>query len=78
MKKELLRECNILANIQLPRKAFFNTSQPTYILALERRKVKNQSRPPVLCGIARSIGETLDYGRVPTPDDNDLAMLADL
>ncbi|MCF3123158.1 N-6 DNA methylase [Streptomyces arenae] len=78
MKKELLRECNILASIQLPRNAFFNTAQPTYILALERRRVKNQSRPPVFCGIARSIGETLDYERVPTPDDNDLATLADL
>lgn len=78
MKKELLRECNILASLQLPRNAFFNTAQPTYILILERRRVKNQSRPPVFCGIARSIGETLDYERVPTPDDNDLAILADL
>ncbi|MFH8466003.1 class I SAM-dependent DNA methyltransferase [Streptomyces sp. NPDC017991] len=78
MKKELLRECNILASIQLPRNAFFNTAQPTYILALEKRKVKSQSRPPVFCGIARSIGETLDYERVPTPDENDLAALANL
>ncbi|MGW2468059.1 HsdM family class I SAM-dependent methyltransferase [Streptomyces bauhiniae] len=78
MKKELLSECNILASIQLPRNAFFNTAQPTYILALERRRVKSQSRPPVFCGIARSIGETLDYERVPTPEENDLAVLADL
>lgn len=78
MKKELLRECNILASLQLPRNAFFNTPQPTYILVLEKRRVKNQSRPPVFCGIARSIGETLDHERVPTPNDNDLSMLADL
>ncbi|GGW02134.1 HsdM family class I SAM-dependent methyltransferase [Streptomyces narbonensis] len=78
MKKALLSECNILASIQLPRNAFFNTAQPTYILVLERRKVKAQSRPPVFCGIARSIGETLDYERVPTPKENDLAVLADL
>ena len=32
----------------------------------------------MFCGIARSIGETLDYERVPTPDENDLATLADL
>ncbi|MBU8551935.1 N-6 DNA methylase [Streptomyces rochei] len=78
MKKELLRECNILASLQLPRNAFFNTAQPTYILVLEKRRVEKQSRPPVFCGIARSIGETLDHERVPTPGDNDLAMLADL
>ena len=78
MKKELLRECNILASLQLPRNAFFNTAQPTYILVLEKRRVKSQSRPPVFCGIARSIGETLDHERVPTPEDNDLAILADL
>lgn len=32
----------------------------------------------MFCGIARSIGETLDYERVPTPDDNDLDELATL
>ncbi|GGT45394.1 class I SAM-dependent DNA methyltransferase [Nonomuraea spiralis] len=78
MKSELLSECNILASIQLPRNAFFNTAQPTYILAIEKRKTRMQSRPPVFCGIARSIGETLDYERVPMPDDNDLATLAEL
>ncbi|WP_371782854.1 HsdM family class I SAM-dependent methyltransferase [Streptosporangium subroseum] len=78
LKSELLSECNIRASIQLPRNAFFNTAQPTYILVLEKRKTVSQSRPPVFCGIARSIGETLDYERVPTPDDNDLAVLADL
>ncbi len=76
MKKELLSECNIIASIQLPRNAFFNTPQPTYIIALEKRHTQAQSRPAVFCGIARSIGETLDYERVPTPDDNDLELLA--
>ncbi|MFB9768191.1 N-6 DNA methylase, partial [Nocardioides kongjuensis] len=31
MKSNLLSECNILASIALPRNAFFNTAQPTYI-----------------------------------------------
>lgn len=78
MKEELLRECNVLASIQLPRNAFFNTAQATYIIILEKRRTSVQSRPPVFCGIARSIGETLDYERVATPDDNDLAVLASL
>ncbi len=78
MKTHLLSECNVIGAIQLPRNAFFNTAQPTYILALEKRRVADQSRPPVFCGIARSIGETLDYERVPIDDDNDLADLAEL
>jgi type I restriction-modification system DNA methylase subunit len=78
MKSELLKECNVRGSIQLPRNAFFNTAQPTYILVLEKRKTNSQSRPPVFCGIARSIGESLDHERVPTPEDNDLSALADL
>jgi type I restriction enzyme M protein len=78
MKTNLLNECNVIGAIQLPRNSFFNTAQPTYILVLEKRRVATQSRPPVFCGIARSIGETLDYERVPTEDDNDLADLAEL
>ncbi|PKV76803.1 HsdM family class I SAM-dependent methyltransferase [Nocardia fluminea] len=78
MKEALLRECNILASIQLPRNAFFNTSQPTYILVLEKRRTVAQSRPDVFCAIARSIGESLDYERVPTPDNNDLEVIAEL
>jgi len=78
MKRNLLSECNIIASIELPRNAFFNTAQPTYILVLERRRVANQSRPPVFCGIARTIGETLDYERVATPGENDLSDLSDL
>ena len=78
MKMHLLNECNIIGAIQLPRNAFFNTAQPTYILALEKRRVSAQSRPPVFCGIARSIGETLDYERVPLGEDNDLMDLAEL
>ncbi|MEU7753673.1 N-6 DNA methylase [Micromonospora sp. NPDC049171] len=78
MKKHLLSECNVLASIQLPRGAFFNTAQPTYILVLEKRRVRNQGRPPVFCGLARTIGETLDHERVATPEHNDLSNLADL
>ena len=78
MKSELLKECNVVLSVQLPRNAFFNTAQPTYILGLEKRKTAAQSRPPVFCGIARTIGESLDYERVPTPKENDLADLAAL
>jgi type I restriction enzyme M protein len=77
-KANVLRECNLLASIQLPRNAFFNTAQPTYILALEKRRTPVDERPPVFAAIARSTGETLDYERVPTPDDNDLADIAEL
>ncbi|WP_162238675.1 HsdM family class I SAM-dependent methyltransferase [Microbacterium sp. Leaf161] len=75
-KQLLLDECNILASIQLPRNAFFNTAQKTYILVLERRHTSVDDRPDVLCGIARSIGESLDWRRTPSPDDNDLADIA--
>ncbi|PPG15078.1 hypothetical protein C5D36_09950 [Rathayibacter sp. AY1C6] len=76
-KQQLLEDCNILASIQLPRNTFFNTAQKTYILVLERRHTAVDSRPPVFCGIARSIGESLDWRRTPTPDDNDLADIAE-
>lgn len=76
-KQRLLDECNILASIELPRNTFFNTSQPTSILVLERRHTHVDARPPVLCGYVRTIGESLDSYRVPTPDENDLAVVAD-
>lgn len=75
-KQELLKECNLLASIQLPRNTFFNTSQKTAILVLQRRRTPAEARPRVLCGIARSIGETLDWRRIPTPHDNDLDDIA--
>lgn len=75
-KSALLRECNIIASIQLPRNTFFNTAQKTYILAVERRHTDVDPRPPVFCAIARSIGETLDWQRIPTPDENDLDDIA--
>lgn len=75
-KSQLLDECNILASIQLPRNAFFNTAQKTYILVLEKRHTEADPRPDVLCGLARSTGETLDHRRTPTPDDNDLDDIA--
>lgn len=75
-KTELLNECNLLASIQLPRNTFFNTSQKTAILVLQKRRTAVEARPKVLCGIARSIGETLDWRRQPTPDDNDLEDIA--
>lgn len=76
-KERLLAECNLLATITLPRNTFFNTSQPTSILVLERRHTNDDPRPNVLCGLARTIGETLDVSRVQTPDENDLAVIAD-
>lgn len=75
-KEKLLSECNIVASIQLPRNAFFNTSQKTYILVLEKRHTSVDERPDVLCAIARSIGESLDWKRIPTPEDNDLDEIA--
>ncbi|OMC44026.1 N-6 DNA methylase [Mycobacterium sp. IS-1264] len=75
-KQQLLDECNLLASIQLPRNTFFNTAQKTYIIVLERRHTNSDPRPDVLCGLARSIGESLDWRRTPTPDDNDLAGIA--
>lgn len=76
-KKHLLDECNIVAAIALPRKAFFNTAQPTYLLVLERRYTESDPRPDVFCAIARSTGETLDMRRTPTPLENDLQTIAD-
>lgn len=75
-KSQLLDECNVIASIQLPRNAFFNTAQKTYILALERRHTDADPRPEVFCGLARSTGESLDHRRTPQPDDNDLADIA--
>lgn len=75
-KQRLLDECNILASIELPRNTFFNTSQPTSILVLERRHSAVDPRPDVLCGFVRTVGETLDVYRVPTPESNDLEVVA--
>ncbi|MEU4664785.1 N-6 DNA methylase [Micromonospora chalcea] len=77
-KQQLLDECNLLASIQLPRNTFFNTAQKTYILVLEKRHTAADPRPDVLCGLARSIGETLDWRRTPTPESNDLADVAEV
>ena len=75
-KDRLLDECNIIGSIQLPRNAFFNTSQKTYILAIEKRNTQVDNRPGVFCAIARTIGESLDWKRIPTPEDNDLDQIA--
>ena len=77
-KEKLLEECNILASIQLPRNTFFNTSQKTYILVIERRHTTADPRPKVLCGIARSIRESLDWRRTPDPVNNDLDAIAEV
>jgi type I restriction enzyme M protein len=76
-KASLLNECNLIASIQLPSNTFFNTSQKTYILVLQKRHTDADERPDVFCGVARSIGESLDWRRVPLPDDNDLGSIAD-
>ncbi|MHB1285595.1 MAG: N-6 DNA methylase [Leptospirales bacterium] len=75
-KRLVLGECNLLASIALPRNTFFNTPQKTYILALEKRHTSVDPRPPVFCAIVRSIGETLDYRRLSTPNDNDLDIVS--
>lgn len=77
-KREILQYCNILASIALPRNTFFNTAQLTYILILEKRHTTADERPQVLAAIARTIGETLNWERVPTPEDNDLDDIADI
>jgi type I restriction-modification system DNA methylase subunit len=77
-KARLLDECNILASIALPRNTFFNTSQVTYILVLERRWGSEDKRPEVFCALADSIGETLDQYRAPTPSENDLEAIANV
>lgn len=76
-KKRLLDECNLIATIALPRNTFFNTAQLTYIIGLEKRHTAQDPRPDVFCGIARTIGESLNWERTPTPEDNDLASIAD-
>lgn len=77
-KKRILDECNVIASIALPRNTFFNTAQLTYILVLEKRHTAVDPRPNVFCGIARTVGETLNWERVPTPEENDLADIADM
>jgi len=77
-KQKLLSECNILASISLPRNTFFNTAQLTCILVLEKRHTDADERPDVICGYVRTIGETLDMYRAATPEDNDLAAVADV
>ncbi len=76
-KARILEECNVVASIQLPPNAFFNTSQKTCVLVLERRHTTADERPNVFCAVARSIGETLDYLRLPDPS-NDLADIAEM
>ncbi|MCT9868718.1 N-6 DNA methylase [Paenarthrobacter aurescens] len=73
LKSQVLQECNLIASLQLPRNAFFNTSQSTYLLVIEKRFTPQDERPKVFCAIVRSIGESLDARRLPTPSDNDLA-----
>jgi type I restriction-modification system DNA methylase subunit len=77
-KQRILSECNLLASIALPRNTFFNTAQLTYIIILEKRHSAADERPDVLCGIARTVGETLNWERVPTPAENDLSDLAEM
>jgi type I restriction enzyme M protein len=77
-KKRILDECNLLASIALPRNTFFNTAQLTYILVLEKRHTTADARPDIFCGIARTIGETLNWERVPAPTENDLADIAEM
>jgi hypothetical protein len=45
-------------------------------LGLEKRYSPADPRPDVFCGIAGTIGETLNWERVPTPSENDLGEIA--
>ena len=54
-----------------------NTGQKTCIVVLEKRHTPVDPRPDVFCAVARSIGETLNYERIPTPEDNDLDDIAE-
>lgn len=56
----------------MPKVADNSPHEPTL-----KRLTEVDSRPPVFCGFVRSIGETLDVRRVPTPDDNDLEEVAE-
>lgn len=76
-KQKLLDECNILASINLPRNTFFNTSQATCILVIEKRHTAEDPRPDVMCAYVRTIGETLDAYRSPDPDNNDLRTVSE-
>lgn len=76
-KEKLLSDCNLLASISLPRNTFYSTPQKTYILVVEKRKTQKASRPPVFCAIVTSVGESLDARRIPTPNDNDMDLIAD-
>nr|MBG6243523.1 hypothetical protein [Candidatus Symbiopectobacterium sp. Dall1.0] len=75
-KSAVLSECNLIASIALPKNTFFNTPQKTYIIVIEKRHTEFDDRPSIFCGIAKSIGESLDYRRHPTPDDNVLDCIA--
>ncbi|RTN60424.1 N-6 DNA methylase [Enterobacter ludwigii] len=75
-KNAVLSECNLIASIALPKNTFFNTPQKTYIIVIEKRHTEFDDRPSVFCGIAKSIGESLDYRRYPTPEDNVLDSIA--
>jgi len=77
MKEKLLSECNFLGSIALPRNTFYSTPQKTYIIILKKRRTANEPRPDVFCAISTSVGESLDARRVPTPDNNDLDLIAD-
>jgi type I restriction enzyme M protein len=46
-------------------------------LVLEKRHTKADTRPDILVALARTIGETLNWERVPMPYDNDLEVIAD-
>lgn len=75
-KEKILKECNVIASISLPRNAFYSTPQKTYILVLEKRKTSAASRPNIFCAIATSVGESLDARRVPLPLENDLQKIS--
>jgi hypothetical protein len=76
LKQFILDTCLVECVISLPEKTFYSTTKKTYILGLKKKEQHNKPQSvPVLCGIIRTIGESLDINRLPI-NDNDLALFA--
>jgi len=70
LKTCLKENCELDAIISLPKKSFYNTTNPTYILALTKKTSKNTlQRSKVFVYMVREIGETRDVLRSPCRND---------
>lgn len=76
LKQFILNTCVIECVVSLPEKTFYSTDKKTYILGLKKKECPNEPQEvPVICGIIRTIGESLDSNRLPIRD-NDLALFS--